>query len=1526
MPQSICLNMIVKDEEHVIESTLINILENVPITTWIISDTGSSDNTKKVISSFFKKRKIKGKIFDDEWKDFGHNRSKALEHAYDKSDYLLIFDADDSFSGKIVIPDNLTHDGYHLTFGSADYAYKRILLVNNRKRWKFEGVLHEYIAPIDHTPSFGDILGNYSVNSGKSGARSKDPDKYKKDALILEKAYYEAKSQNDDIYTRYGYYCAQSYHDARMKDEAIKWFKINLGDNGFIQEKVVSCIKLGDIYMERKDIAHAIYYWSKSLEVDNERFEGIYRIMQYYFNIRNFNMVINYYLMVCDQLDSNIPLQNKLFVDRTVYYYEIAWTVLLSAFYSNKPGYAIGAYKQLLKTFHRIPPERINDVFNNFQFYKNEIRDENITFFNKFQSAVDYVHINYPGIVKRESLHSLYASIETLLNPYKVYPKQITQTLTKCISSTNTKMNTVFTITSCKRLDLFTQTMNSFMQNCTDISSISFFLCVDDNSSDKDRETMQRLYPFMHFYLKGEHEKGHRESMNIIWNKLDELNPKYWMHMEDDWFFIKKEKYIERSINALHQLDSENVSQILFNRNYAEEFSDNAQLCGGKRLDNNLLLHIHNEEGLTGPNSAYWPHYSFRPSLIRWTTIKKLGNYDSQNQFFEKDYADKYTESGYKSAFYDEITCLHTGKLTRERDDPSKKNAYQLNGENQFDKASPTPKENKPNEPMIKVINLERRPDRKKDIEDKFKTAEIVDYEFVTALNGNELEPSEELSKLFNGNDFGSRCGVIGCALSHYYLWKEFIAASDREFIVIMEDDFNLTTNFKQHLSSLEERMNKENILFLGYSMFDDRRATVRDLYDVTSDTIVVSSLNKDLYMGGTFAYSINKKGAEFMVKYIEDHGIKHGIDYIIKHNADSPCECRPHIVFSPVCNGTNGVDSDIQTSMKRLSLDMIDYDKEYIFYKGMDYHGSDCEFMNDKSVNWLKREVFYRTDGVGFNTLGFIKNHIDLDNLKPSPYFSDNDGIYVKKKFNERNKQASGKELNVNTYFDKVFYINLDESQERNRNMLDIFSRTGITNYERVSACNVNDARDSGWELPTVTGMPLIERPQPEEVLLRKLACKLSHFNVISIAKERNYDRVLILEDDIEITESNIERLNRELKIFDGISNDWDFLYLFMCGGFQVGPHITSDIYKVEYTCGSQAFALNMKNADKILYDLENTSKQPLDDTFCNVCHKHCNVYVIRPYLVSTGNFDSTIDVSTDDACQENTKVKMLCDWCSSDDLCKEWNNMRGNQDVCSTFELVSNSEQADYFVIINKPQKDDHFDPKRTIVFQMEPWVYDDNKKWGVKTWGEWAEPDESEFLYVGTHKKALNAVQWWVRDYPMLFPVERKDRVISMISNKLCDDGHIKRLHLSKQCDLVDIFGRVNYHNIDKYKGPLKDDKKESEYVNYKYCLSIENNFEKNYATEKIWDGIMCECLCFYWGCPNLEDYIDSNAFIRLDLDNIEDSIKIIQKAIDEDWWTQRIDTIRKEKERLVNELGFFPMLEKLIATKAACREIV
>ena len=49
----------------------------------------------------------------------------------------------------------------------------------------------------------------------------------------------------------------------------------------------------------------------------------------------------------------------------------------------------------------------------------------------------------------------------------------------------------MFSITTCKRFDLFEKTINSFIQCCKDVLLIDKWLCIDDNSSDTDREKMK---------------------------------------------------------------------------------------------------------------------------------------------------------------------------------------------------------------------------------------------------------------------------------------------------------------------------------------------------------------------------------------------------------------------------------------------------------------------------------------------------------------------------------------------------------------------------------------------------------------------------------------------------------------------------------------------------------------------------------------------------------------------------------------------------------------------------------------------------------------------------------------------------------------------------------------------------------------------------------------------------------------------------------------------------------------------------
>ncbi len=56
--RKICLNMIVKNEAHIILETLNNIKRHIDY--WVISDTGSTDGTQDIIKKFFKKEGIEG--------------------------------------------------------------------------------------------------------------------------------------------------------------------------------------------------------------------------------------------------------------------------------------------------------------------------------------------------------------------------------------------------------------------------------------------------------------------------------------------------------------------------------------------------------------------------------------------------------------------------------------------------------------------------------------------------------------------------------------------------------------------------------------------------------------------------------------------------------------------------------------------------------------------------------------------------------------------------------------------------------------------------------------------------------------------------------------------------------------------------------------------------------------------------------------------------------------------------------------------------------------------------------------------------------------------------------------------------------------------------------------------------------------------------------------------------------------------------------------------------------------------------
>jgi hypothetical protein len=257
--------------------------------------------------------------------------------------------------------------------------------------------------------------------------------------------------------------------------------------------------------------------------------------------------------------------------------------------------------------------------------------------------------------------------------------------------------------------------------------------------------------------------------MNIIWDKLNELKPTYWIHMEDDFLFYDKMNYIANSIRALETLSDQHVFQVLFNVNYAETVGQyNSR--GATKISDDFAIHQHKLGNFHYPNCHYWPHYSFRPSIILTEKILGLGNYESSNTFFERDYADKWNAAGYKSAFFNKITNKHIGRLASDRNNKSIPNAYQLNGVDQFNTDSDfdsisdsdifihtsNSKINMKTSLPIKIINLKRRPDRKAVTSRLLKQQNILEnqYEFIEAIDGKKIQPSVNLYNLFIINGF----------------------------------------------------------------------------------------------------------------------------------------------------------------------------------------------------------------------------------------------------------------------------------------------------------------------------------------------------------------------------------------------------------------------------------------------------------------------------------------------------------------------------------------------------------------------------------------------------------------------------------------------------------------------------------------------------------------------------------------------------------------------------------------------------
>jgi len=233
--QKICLNMIVKNESAVIKRCLDSVKPVIDY--WVIVDTGSTDETKKIIKKELKN--IPGELYERPWKNFGESRSEAFNLARGKGDYILFMDADDvlEFEKEVQIP-FLTQDLYSMWRGTKDFQYLKPQIARGNLPWKWVGVTHEYLDC--DVPFTSSILQEVKYVSKDGGASSCDPQKFIKNVKLLEEGI--KKEPNNH---RYAFYLAESLRDAGDKPKALHWFQKRVDMGGWAEEVYWSLLQIG---------------------------------------------------------------------------------------------------------------------------------------------------------------------------------------------------------------------------------------------------------------------------------------------------------------------------------------------------------------------------------------------------------------------------------------------------------------------------------------------------------------------------------------------------------------------------------------------------------------------------------------------------------------------------------------------------------------------------------------------------------------------------------------------------------------------------------------------------------------------------------------------------------------------------------------------------------------------------------------------------------------------------------------------------------------------------------------------------------------------------------------------------------------------------------------------------------------------------------------------------------------------------------------------------------------------------------
>jgi hypothetical protein len=232
------------------------------ISHWTICDTGSTDGSQDIIRAALDG--IPGTLNEDEWRDFGQNRSLALERARGTADWLLLMDADMAVTIEPGFVPDPAVEAYMLEMGDhTAFSYRLPLLVRGDLPWRSVGAVHEYTALPDRA-YLSAPTDQVRVDMG--GEYRGSPEKYQWHAGMLERA----------LDSRTVFYLGQTYASLGRSDEARALFRSRAVLSGFAEEAYYAAYRAAMLAPWPEQAAELMAAW----EMRPSRLEALHDLVR----------------------------------------------------------------------------------------------------------------------------------------------------------------------------------------------------------------------------------------------------------------------------------------------------------------------------------------------------------------------------------------------------------------------------------------------------------------------------------------------------------------------------------------------------------------------------------------------------------------------------------------------------------------------------------------------------------------------------------------------------------------------------------------------------------------------------------------------------------------------------------------------------------------------------------------------------------------------------------------------------------------------------------------------------------------------------------------------------------------------------------------------------------------------------------------------------------------------------------------------------------------------------------------------